>query len=324
MSTLRWRDWSCEVRVVVADDRPAAARPPGPLAERVERTVRALMDDVARSASRFDATSDLSRVNAAAGRLVPVRPLTLELVEVALDAARRTDGACDPTVGAHVVAAGYDADIDTVRARGAVHRPAPSAPSWRAVRVDRDLGRLGLATGLALDLGATAKAWTADEAASRVARELGCPALVALGGDVAVAGGEHGWPVLVGEAADDDPRHGQVVTLRRGGLATSSTTGRRWPVAGRVDGVGGVGGVVGEAHHVVDPGTGEPTRGPWRTASVVAPTCVTANALSTAALVWGTAALDRLAGHPARLVDGAGRIVTTAAWPTGPDEGVAA
>jgi thiamine biosynthesis lipoprotein len=306
MSALQWRDWSCTVRVVLADGI-AATEPPQPrTAAPAEDLVRGLMDDVARSVSRFREDSDLSRVNATAGRLVPVRALTLELVEVALDAARDTGGACDPTIGRHLLAAGYDADIDVVRSRRT--RPADRAwptgdlpaADWAAVRVDRGLGRLGVPAGLALDLGATAKAWTADEAAARLTRVLGVPALVALGGDVAAGGAGPEWPVLVSE---HEGGSGQVIGMARGGVATSSTRGRRWATS------------TGEAHHLIDPRTGAPADGPYRCATVLADTCAEANALSTAALVWGEEALDRLAPVAARLVERSGRVVTTTGWP---------
>ncbi|MEO6512368.1 MAG: FAD:protein FMN transferase, partial [Nocardioides sp.] len=176
----------------------------------------------------------------------------------------------------------------------------PVPADWTSVRVDRTLGRVGVPDGLRLDLGAVAKAWTADEAARRLHQSLGVPALVAVGGDVAVAGRGPAWPVLVGEIEGED---GDVLNLAGGGVATSSTRGRRWSDGGA------------ERHHVIDPRTGAPTAGPVRTASVLAETCVIANALSTAALVWGDDALPRLAGHAARLVRDDGSVVLTAAWP---------
>ena len=301
MSVLQWRDWSCTVRVVLADGRSVTEAPEPALALRVERLLRDLMDDVALSASRFRTDSDLTRVNAAAGRRLPVRRLTLDLVEVALDAARRTGGACDPTVGRPVLAAGYSADIDVLRARGAIVDHAPCAPAdWTAVRVDRELGLLGVPTGLALDLGATTKAWTADEGAARIARAIDAPALVALGGDVAVSGDGPAWPVQVSEH-EGDP--GPVVTLASGGIATSSTQGRRWATPD------------GERHHLIDPRTGSPTAGAFRTATVLASSCVEANTLSTAALVWGGDAPVRLEPHAARLIDVTGTVVTTTGWP---------
>ncbi len=294
------RDWSCTVRVVLGDDRPADVAPDAATSRRVELVVRQLMNDVARSVSRFRGDSDLSRVNGARGRLVPVHGLTVDLVEVALEAARRTDGACDPTIGRSLLAAGYDADIAEVRAR--VPRQArrvESCADWTRVHVDRELGRVGVPATLALDLGATAKAWTADRAAERLVRDLGVPALVAIGGDVAASPDERLWPVLVGEH-EDGP--GEVIGIERGGIATSSTTARTWLTPD------------GPAHHIIDPRSGAPVSGGYRTASVLAASCVEANALSTAALVWGTAALDRLSPYPARFVDGAGQVVTTELW----------
>ncbi len=301
MSALQWRDWSCTVRLVLADGRPATEAPDPATALRAEGLVRDLMSEVSECCSRFRADSDLSRVNAAAGRRVPVRRLTLDLVEVALDAARRTAGACDPTVGRSVLATGYDVDIEVLRAHGGtVDRLQCAAADWTAVRLDRELGLLGVPVRLGLDLGATAKAWTADEAAARVARSLGVPALAAIGGDVAVSAGGPAWPVLVSE---EEGCPGEVVTLASGGLATSSTRGRRWATAD------------GERHHLVDPPTGRPVEGAFRTASVLAESCVVANMFSTAALVWGADAPARLGPVAARLVDASGAVVRTAGWP---------
>ncbi|ABL83922.1 MULTISPECIES: FAD:protein FMN transferase [unclassified Nocardioides] len=299
-----WRDWSCTVRVVVGGDDPVPDR----VSDDAARIVRELMGEVEAAVSRFRSDSELERVNAAAPRLLPVGPLTQTLVEAALDAARRTDGAVDPTIGGQLVALGYDADLDVVRERPGPTGPTARAPragaDWTRVVVDHDLGRVGVARGLRLDLGATAKAWTADEAARRVSARLRRPALVEIGGDVAVAGSAGSpWRVRVAEAPD---RPGEVVGLTHGGLATSSSTVRRWRTG------------AGPAHHVVDPATGRPTDGPFRTATVWAPSAVEANTFSTAALVWGEAAAARLAlaGVDARLVDRAGAVRLVGSWPT--------
>ncbi len=301
MSTVTWRDWSCRVDLTL-DDAPDAV-----LLRTATTTVRTLMAEVARAVSRFDAGSELERVNAAAGRRVPVGALTLLLVRGALEAARATDGAVDPTVGAALVAAGYDADLDDVLARGPRREgPVPPPSGWRQVRVDADLGLVGVPAGVRLDLGATAKAWTADEAARRVAALTGRRVLVGIGGDVA-AGAADGssprpWDVPVSEREGGPV---QLVGLTHGGIATSSTGARRWPTA------------TGHAHHLIDPATRRPVQGPYRTASVWAPSCVAANVLSTAALVWGATAPDRLVERhaAARLVDHDGRVHLVGAWP---------
>jgi thiamine biosynthesis lipoprotein len=70
-------------------------------------------------------------------------------------------------------------------------------------------------------------------------------------------------------------------------------------------------------HHIVDPRTGLPADGPWRTATVAADDALRANAASTAAIVLGADALDWLdaAGYAARLVARDGSVHTTAGWP---------
>ncbi len=135
--------------------------------------------------------------------------------------------------------------------------------------------------------------------------------LVSLGGDIAVAGPApaDGWRVRVTDdhaAGPDAP--GQTVTIRSGGLATSSTTVRAWAVGGQ------------RVHHIIDPATGL-ARSCWRTVSVAAGSCVDANTASTAAIIRSEAALPWLrdAGLPARLVRDDGSVETTAGWPSDPD-----
>jgi thiamine biosynthesis lipoprotein len=256
--------------------------------------------------SRFRDDSELSRLNASPGRSMRVSPLFLEAVEVALRAAKLTGGLVDPTVGEALVLAGYDRDFAEGLAEP-VRRPTlRTIAGWRAVLVDRDRGRVRIPRGVRLDLGATAKALAADRAAAAASRATGGHGvLVSLGGDIAVAGRAPagGWTVRVAEdhrAGPDAP--GQTVTITLGGLATSSTTVRRW---GR------------DSHHVIDPRTSRPARSRWRTASVAAASCVDANIATTAALIYGDDAPEWLEslGVPARLVRQDGRTLTVGRWP---------
>ncbi|HEX4703511.1 MAG TPA: FAD:protein FMN transferase, partial [Pseudonocardiaceae bacterium] len=159
-----------------------------------------------------------------------------------------------------------------------------------------------------LDLGATAKALAADRAARRIAAVVDCGVLVNLGGDLSTAGlaPDGGWRIGIGDdhrMADVDPE--ATVTIRSGGLATSSTTCRTWRRAGRA------------VHHIVDPRTGDLPDTAWRTASVAAANCVDANIASTAAIVLGWSAPGWLtaARLPGRLVDPNGNVLTVAGWP---------
>ena len=65
--------------------------------------------------SRFREDSELSIVNARAGRPVEAGPLLLDAVELALRGAQLTDGALDPTIGLALEQAGYDRDWELLR-----------------------------------------------------------------------------------------------------------------------------------------------------------------------------------------------------------------
>jgi FAD:protein FMN transferase len=290
---------------------------PGRLSE-----ARAIADEelaaVDRACSRFRPDSELSGLNAAGGADTGVSELFACLLEAALRAAGLTDGDVDPTCGRALEEIGYDRDFALVRVAGArSYRPGPDAgrvPGWRSVRLDRERRRVRLDNGARLDLGATAKAWAADHCAEVIAARTGAGVLVSLGGDIAVAGPApaDGWRVRVTDdhaAGPDVP--GQTVSIRSGGLATSSTTVRTWAAGSR------------RLHHIIDPATGEPARSCWRTVSVAAGSCVDANTASTAAIIRSEAAAAWLDGNglPARLVREDGTATTTAGWPSDPGPG---
>lgn len=260
--------------------------------------------------SRFRDDSELAAVNAGAGRAVRAGRILRDAVRCALRAAAETGGAVDPTVGGSLRAIGYDRTFMRLEFRdGRLVRPAfEPAGRWRDVELDDDAGTIRLPAGVALDLGATAKAHAADRAAAEAAEQTGAGVLVSIGGDVAVAGPgpSAGWPV--GIAHDHRASGGDVATciaLRDGGVASSGTRARRWRTAS------------GSMHHIVDPRTGRPAEGPWATVSVAAATCLEANTASTAAVVFGDSAPEWLASRrlPARLAAEDGRVVFVGGWP---------
>ena len=283
----------------------------------------AAMDAVARTVgafdracSRFRGDSELSAINRAAGHATPVSPLMIAAVQAAVRAASLTDGAVDPTLGAAIAALGYDRDFDLGLAGRGSARAELSAPSadWRTIRVDAAAGTVAIGPGASLDLGATAKALAADHAASAAYAAAECGVLVSLGGDIATAGPAPaaGWRVRVtDDHRADAAAPGQSITLHTGGLATSSTTVRAWR--------GPDGAIV---HHLLDPETGLPVDGGWRTASVAAACCLDANIASTAAIVRGPRAPAWLASLrlPSRLVSDDGVAFHLCGWPDDGDD----
>jgi FAD:protein FMN transferase len=267
------------------------------------------LDAVDRACSRFRSDAELVAVNAAAGSRIPVSSRLAEAVAVALRAAAQTDGDVDPTLGASLVAAGYDRDFAALPVDGPPISPSlPRTNAWREVELDVAGRTLRVPHGVALDLGATAKAWAADRATARIAATISAPVLVSLGGDLAIGGPPddqpaHGWPVrLTDEAGDGD---GPVAYIHDGGVASSSTVVRRWRRDGET------------LHHILDPRTGRPVDPVWRMVTVNAATCVDANTATTAAMVRGAAAPSWLAqlGLPSRLVDAHGAVSRIAGWP---------
>ncbi len=343
-NSAEWEIWGSKVVLRVTDFRALDA---------ARGAVRDELAAIDRACSRFRADSELSEVNARAGRATRISRLLGEALELALRAAELTDGDVDPTIGSALVLKGYDRDWSLLERPRPDIRPAAAAIAaadeaatgtspehgrqegpgrregpperthavlvqkicgWRHVMFNRKGPTVRIPAGTTIDLGATAKAWAADRAARAAAQTGGCGALVGVGGDIAVAGGAPmgGWMVHV----TDDHRAGhrapgQTVAIESGGLATSSTATRRWRHEGA------------EMHHIIDPRTGTPVRGSWRTVSVAAASCADANIATTAALVRAGNApawLTRM-GVPARLVSANGRVYTIGDWPAERDAG---
>jgi len=267
------------------------------------------LDAIDHACSRFRDDSELARLNASPGEWRAVSPLFLAALDVALAAARTTEGVVDPTIGRALRVLGYDRDFAQVAADGAPLRVrVERTAGWQAVDVDTAARRVRVPRGVELDFGATAKAFAADRAAVRIAAATGAGVIVNLGGDCSIAGPAPvgGWTIRVTDRHDASANEpGTTIALGTGGLATSGTTARRWLRGGR------------RLHHVVDPNTGWPAETVWRTASVAAPTCVDANVATTAAIVLGRDAEAWLAarGFPARLVAPDGSVVVSGGWP---------
>lgn len=310
-------------RVLVTDPRHLEA------AERITRAHLANLDE---AVSRFRDDSELMRITRAA-RFGAVRaevsPIFAECLRAALRTAALTEGLVTPTVGAALIANGYDADIEIVRARTTLASPTratapgmttepgmPPAPGMTTAparetrvpsyeQVELDGTTLRLPKGIELDFGASAKAWAAD----MIARDLGerlifGGVLVNLGGDLAV-GGElppGGWNIGI-----EDHQHDVDQWVRSTGqaFATSSTQLRRW------------GGTAAARHHIIDPRTGESADVVWSKVTCAAANAVEANAASTASIILGHEAPNWLCDNAiaARLDGLHGEIFYTPGFP---------
>jgi thiamine biosynthesis lipoprotein len=312
-ATVQWRALGSYVSLVVADgDRLAVAK----------AACEKILAGIDLACSRFREDSDLTAANRNAGAWVRVDSLLIRAVIEAVRVAEATDGLVDPTLAGHLVALGYDRDLDKIQANGADllglglplgPSPPPAPGGWRQIEID-PAGAVRVPKGLGLDLGATGKAFAADLIAGTVPLQAGTALIISLGGDVAVGAlddlptgaAPHQWRVAVAERPDDALRPGaETIVLEHGAVATSSTLARRWRRGGTA------------MHHLLDPGTGLPVNPIWRTASVCAGSCLDANAASTAAIVMGNQAPAWLWERDlaARLVAADGRVMRIAGWP---------
>jgi thiamine biosynthesis lipoprotein len=296
-----WRAIGTGIHLVVHDGELGPARD----------AVAAVLDAADRTYSRFRDDSEISRLNARSGELLPLSSLLAEAIEAGLRGAKLTGGAVDPTVGRAMRLIGYDADFDRIRSdRGPIVVELEPVPGWQSIDLSTSRAEIRVRKGVELDLGSTGKALAADHAARAALAAAGGRGgvLVSLGGDIAVAGNppDDGWRILVAEDSETpSDAAGEVISIDAGAVATSSTTVRHWRRGDRA------------LHHLVDPRTGGPVESPWRTASVVAATCVDANIAATAAIVMGATAIPWLeaAGLAARLVATDGSISRVGGWP---------
>lgn len=270
MNDHRFTAMGCELRLLGAADAPA-----------LEEEVRAF----AATLTRFDAGSELSRLNADPRPEVAVSPLLAAAVTAALRAARLTGGLVDPTLCGEMERAGYAASLGCEPPRALDLRSAPARraararSTWRGVRVRGAC--VVRPPGVRLDLGGTAKGLLADRLA-RHASAADC------GGDIRAAS-----PVKVDviHPLTDEPVARITVT---GGIATSGIARRAWAPA---------------AHHLLDPSSGRPAFTGLAGATALAPTALEAEALAKAAILAGPERGRRwLAAHGGFLFHDDGRL----------------
>lgn len=230
--------------------------------------------------------SELSGLNRrAGGDWQTLSPETLEVLSASLAYARSSGGAFDPTCLPLMRLWGFRSPP---AGEPAISRPPAAAELARALRT---VGHAGLELdpagrrarltrpGAGLDLGAIAKGYAVDRAAALL-RLAGFSCFqIDLGGNLLVGTpppGQAAW--RIGVKNPMDPSSPFAVLLLAGEAVATSGQGERFVVLG------------GERFgHVMDPRTGRPAPGPL-SATVVAPSAMAADALSTIVEVMGLSA----------------------------------
>jgi thiamine biosynthesis lipoprotein len=234
--------------------------------------------------SSWDPASEVSRLNASAGQ--GARPVSVDLAVVADESAAlcaTTGGAFDPSVGPLLQAWGFYTDSPQ-KPPAAIAHAAAARVGCGQVSVQRASQSIALAEGVALDFGGIGKGYAVDRAlailrargVTRAKLDFGSSSLGFVGTI------SDGWPVVVADSRDrDQPLFS--VRISKGAVSTSSQRERSFELGGRRYG------------HIFDPRAGRPVESRMLSVTVIAPQGSTADALSTALFVMGTAEGKRVA-----------------------------
>jgi FAD:protein FMN transferase len=278
-------------------------------ADQAEDAIRRAFDEMERLEdvlSEWREDSEISRINAAAGRAaVRVSDDTWAVVKAGLDVSRWSDGAFDLSWAAMRGLYDFHATHPRPPSAAEVRRRLPLV-RHQDIAVDEEARTVFLRRpGMAIGTGAIGKGYALDRA-SDILREAGVESFMLFGGgQVQVHGKREGrpWRVGVQHPRRQDAYFGFIESTG-GSISTSGDyesffmddAGRRW-------------------HHILDPRTGRPAEGAL-SVTVLAATGLYADALSTAAFVLGPERAQRMFERiPYRsdmvLVDPSCRVLTT-------------
>ncbi len=267
---------------LVAIARPGGS---GAAAERATRQALAAAEAELRRVevemSTWIEATPVSHLNQApAGTLVPLPPGVIEVLRASRDFHEATRGAFDITCGPLIElwrAAGLSGKMPTPTAI----QTARAASRWDALDL-ADHGATKRNAEVRVDLGGVAKGYGIDQAIAAMRTAGVAGGLVDVGGDVRVFGNQAGqdrWEVQL----RDPGGRGIAGTLavRAGAVCTSGDYFRFVEIDGQ------------RFSHIVDPRSGRPAAG-VRSATVVAPRAIVADAWATALSVLGEAGLAEL------------------------------
>ncbi|WP_241772265.1 FAD:protein FMN transferase [Rhodobacter capsulatus] len=239
---------------------------------------QAEVDRIDAQMSTWKPDSDLMRFNAAPpGEWRDLPPELMEVLQEALFIGRESGGAFEIAMGDAVRAWGFGpvpADEAAIRAAMA----KPRRPSFEVLELDPARGRARKHAEMSLDLCGIAKGYGVDRliAAARVAG-ITC-ALAAIDGELRAIGkppGDRGWAVALERPDFGHRAIHAMFELTDLAIATSGDY-RHWVR-------------VGDRHlaHTMDPARGAPLIGGPASVTVLAESCIRADALASACMVLG-------------------------------------
>ncbi|WP_029057601.1 FAD:protein FMN transferase [Stappia stellulata] len=252
-----------------------------------ERAMAQAVADVDAQMSTWNADSDLMRLNAAPTDVwVDLPAALMAVLEAGLQVGRASDGAFDIAMGDAVSAWGFGPEAaEESRIRAALSATRPAAHD--VLELDTAGGRARKHAPVSLDLNGIAKGYGVDRLAE-VARAFAIPgALLAIDGELRALGTQPDgapWTVAI---EDPDPlarKPCAILALEDAAIATSGDYRHFVEVGGK------------RLSHTMDPKRGGPLAHAPASVTVVADTCMAADAWATALMVKGRLEGARIAG----------------------------
>ncbi|RZT36626.1 FAD:protein FMN transferase [Cupriavidus agavae] len=240
-----------------------------------------VLDRIIAEMSNWSESSDLSRFNrAAADRWVTLPADAFTVLQAALQLARDSGGAYDPSAGPLVDLWGFGPGGE----RAAVPTPDEVARvrercGWQRIEIDAARHRVRQPGGTSLDLCAIAKGFAVDAVSRHLAETGLAHHLVEIGGELRGKGlkpdGMPWWVELETPPGNDASARRTLVALLGLSVATSGDYRRYFEADGR------------RYAHTIDPRTGYPAAHALASVTVLHRDCMMADALSTALTVLG-------------------------------------
>ncbi|MDR1076001.1 MAG: FAD:protein FMN transferase [Xanthomonadaceae bacterium] len=244
-------------------------------------TIQTCLDTVVAQMSHWEPDSDLSRFNRASAGTWHVLPADfLCVLNCAIDIARKSDGAYDPTVGPLVALWGFGPAQGPHRVPAADMLDAVRQQvGWQRIQIDEKNFRILQPGALHLDFSAIAKGYAVDLVVHRLRAAGIASALVEVGGEIHGFGTKpdgSAWQVLIEATPDesaDERFTPRIVSLAEDSLATSGDRWHRFHQDGH------------SYSHTFDPRTGTTVKQVDTAVTVLASDTMRADAWATALMV---------------------------------------
>lgn len=253
----------------------------------LDDSILAAMRSIDLSVSPFCPESNISRINR--NETDTLLPATMAVLRESMRINRLSQGLFDPTVAPLVDLWGFgrkgptdtapsDAAVDSALRTVGIHRATVDTLSRRLVKIP----------GMQFNFSAIAKGYGVDCVANMLERNGVTSYMVEIGGEMRLRGLNPAgqlWRVQIDSPASGASGHVAMRTLQLTDCAIASSGNYRQQRT-LADGT--------PVSHTVSPVTGRPLLSTVTAVTVIAPRCITADALATAGMVMDTAAFHRI------------------------------